>query len=141
VESTSCLPVKVLVRRVLRQDYPEIRSWFKARGVLPPADWAFSTIGFMVPGVAAGFLYLTNSGVAEIDCYISNPAAEHRKFALQAITEKIMVTAVQLGVKMLCCNSKLGSIEALALDNRFTSIGNHKHFAKSLINIETIGKG
>lgn len=100
-----------------------------------PPKWAFSNEGFIVPGVAAGFLYLTNSSIAYIDFYITNPDAgvRDRMRAVHKITETIIGSAkVNHDVKMLYCNSKIRSIQNLAKYFEFKSLGKHAVFCKNL---------
>jgi hypothetical protein len=73
-------------------DLAELNSWYRARGDQPISIELLPPTGFIEPGVAAGFLYLTNSSLALIEGFVSNPAAssEARHQALSAITAAIL---------------------------------------------------
>lgn len=55
------------------QHLGQVREWAKARGWSHISEDAFSSIGFIVPGVVAGWLYPTPSSVAYGDNLIANP--------------------------------------------------------------------
>lgn len=51
-------------------------GWMVARGMPAlPAD-TFASTGFVVPGVAGCWLYLTNSSLAYLEMLVTNPAAD-----------------------------------------------------------------
>lgn len=123
------------MRNVEVSDYPQIYSWFEKRKMPRPPHWVFSDEGFIVPAVAAGFLYLTNSGVAHIDCYISNPDQPKwlRNQSLWEITKTIVLKAEhEFNIKMLCCNTKIKAIELMAREFGFVSNGQNAMFSKPL---------
>lgn len=116
-------------------DIIEIQSWFQKRGFPIPENWFFPSEGLMIPEIAAGFLYLTNSGVAYIDGYISNPDSKvmDRMQAFRKITEGLLWMSKNIyDVKMLCCNTKHNSIRRMALSFGFTDTGSHMSFNKVL---------
>jgi len=81
-------------------DLPEVNSWYAARGrpVVPRA--ALPATGRIVPGVAAGFLYLTDSRLALLEGFISNPTAglRSRARAIDQITVALLREAKRRGV-------------------------------------------
>jgi hypothetical protein len=119
---------------VVRGDFKDIEQWFIARNLAMPEPWAFSTIGLIVEDVAAGWLYVTNSGCAMLDCYISNPKADHssRKQALKQITKGLMKMAKNHGAQMILCNTKIDAIGELAESFGFRSDGVNSMFSKAL---------
>jgi len=119
-----------LVRRVLELDFDEIRAWFEARELKIPDRSLFPKVGFIVEGVAAGFIYFTDSPVAIIDCYISNPLSDskYRSEAITGITEALIVCAKFHKCKRIKCDSTLGSIKRRALDHGFKSTGTYESF-------------
>lgn len=133
--NSSRLKVLANLRPVNEHDFEEILGWLEKRGLPKAPLWTFSTKGFITPGVAVGFLYLTNSSIAYIDCYISNPEAklEDRKKAFDRITDRILSTAKNgHNVKLICCNTKVSYIEKLAESFGFKYDGKVASYAKIL---------
>lgn len=101
---------------VLRFD-PEVHladmtQWYEIRGRPAPGLCSLPVYGYVVPGLAAGFLYLTDSDIAFADGLVTNPNAPifDRTNALDAISDEIIATAKRLGVsKLLGFVSKRGS--------------------------------
>lgn len=122
------------VKNFREHHYDEMSKWFVARGMPAPPRWFLSSKGFIVPGLAAGFLYTTNSQVAFIDCYISNPDADSVPIreAIDAITRRIIQISRSHGVKLLCCSSKIRSIQKRARAFGFSDNGPHIGFSKEL---------
>lgn len=123
------------MRTVTPEDLPDIQEWFLDRGMEMPALWFFSTTGLIVPGVAAGFLYVTNSGVATLDCFITCKDAplSDRFVAVRDITSGLIQMAYnECNVKMLCCTSKIRSIKRIAEEFGFESMGLSEGFFKTL---------
>ena len=86
----------------------EVLHWSHSWGV--PVDPAFlPPTGFIVPGVAAMFIFLTNAPVAFVDHVISNPESDpkERDRALDLIGICIMAFARDQGVKGLVGYTKL----------------------------------
>lgn len=77
------------------EDIDEINDWLDDRGQAGISGLVLSRTGFIVPGVACGFLYATDSRICFLDFYISNPLADRQKRseALDAITVKLIETA------------------------------------------------
>lgn len=100
---------------------------------MPPRS-LFPRSGFIISGVAAGFLYFTDSAVGIIDCYISNPDTDSktRSDALDAITLALIGFARFHGVKLIKCDTKLEVIKTRALGHGFRATGSHESFALEL---------
>lgn len=79
-------------RRYTPADHAELSNWWTAHNlpIIPPN--ALPVVGFMVQGVAAGFLYQTDSDVALVENFISNPAShwDDRQTALDSITQHLI---------------------------------------------------
>lgn len=80
-------------------DLEEMNSWYVARGLSPLPAEAIPKNGFIEPGVAAGFLCLTEVPLAFLEGYISNPqrTSQERGKALDEITVELVEAAKALG--------------------------------------------
>lgn len=124
----------MLVRRILELDFDEIEKWFRAREMPVPERSLFPKIGFIVDNIAAGFIYFTDSSVAIIDCYISNPKSDkrNRDEALRAITGALITTAKFHKVKLLKCDTSLDAVKIRAEASGFKRIGAFDSFTMEI---------
>lgn len=76
------------MRPYVPTDYDEVASWYVAHGQVPPGESLLPPAGLIEPGVAAGFLYRTDSALCLIEGVIVNPAAGKREQA-KALSEII----------------------------------------------------
>lgn len=90
----------IACRKYKTEDYPEVLSWWEARKIRMPED-VLSSIGSIVPGIAAGFLIRTNTSACIFEPFIANPRAskEDRNTALNAIMVDLVQEARLLGFK------------------------------------------
>lgn len=109
---------------ILPDDLVEINNWLRARGdknldldFLPPQ-------GFIVPGVAAGFLMTTNANIAFLEHFVSNSAAkrEERADALDQIAKILIRAAEGSGIRMIMAITKHPNIVALCEKYNFSPI-------------------
>lgn len=114
--------------------YEDLCKWLEKRKLGVPSKNMLPDNGAIVPDVACGFLYLTDSSLAFIDYYVTNPmiAAKKRKQALEVITTNLIMWAKEIGVNHLMANSSVHSIQKMAEDNGFKSCGFVKFFIKEL---------
>ena len=124
----------MLARRVVELDFDELSRWVEVRGGSLPDRDLFPPTGFIVDGVAAGFIYFTNSLVAIIDCYLSNPFTdkELRDKALDLITVELIKYAKTHRCKLLKCDTKLEVIKHRALKHGFKALGAYENFSMEL---------
>ncbi len=124
----------MLARRVVDLDFDEIKRWFGIRDERFPDRSLFPDTGFIIDGIAAGFVYFTDSSIAIIDCYISNPDTDQlsRSDALNAITESLINSAKFHRCKMIKCDTKLESIKARAISHGFKTTGAYESFIKEI---------
>lgn len=89
----------IQVRRYTPEDYPMIKSWFLDRGMSAPLLTTLPQVGFVVPDVAAYFLYQTDSNAAYLEnlCSNLNTTPEHRDAAIDLIVHEAMKAAKELG--------------------------------------------
>lgn len=120
--------------KIQESDLKEVYSWMMARRLAIPPPWSFSDIGLMVRGVAAGFLYTTNSGIAYLDSFITNPdrPKEERMGAIESIANALVHAAKSHGVSMVVCHSKFDSIVNAAMKIGFADTGPHTGLARRL---------
>lgn len=122
------------VRRVLELDFYEIEDWFALRETKMPPIPTFPAVGFIMEGVAAGFIYLTDSTVAIIDCYISNPKSnmDLRNYALDLITEELIKVARFHKCRLVKCDTKLEAVKQRAKKHGLISLGEFESFAMEI---------
>jgi len=87
-----------------RDSLSTVNSWRAARGMRPLRPDALPKIGLMVEGLAAGFLFETESPeVAILDSFITNPEAPLRKRyrACQEILAALGKLAAEKGISRL----------------------------------------
>lgn len=115
-------------------DYPEICKWFKAHGLRSPDLSQLPIHGCIVPGVAAGFVYMTDSPISILDCFISNPDSDETKrdVAIDAIVINLAEHAKNKGANILITNTRIQAVRLRALDLGFTETGKHYSFVKEL---------
>lgn len=90
-----------LMKRYDSSMYNEVSKWFKEhRGDNIPED-LLSEVGFIIPGVAVGFLIKTNTSMCLFEPFITNPEAskEDRDWALAFIVTCLEHEALRLGYK------------------------------------------
>lgn len=116
-------------------DILEVSSWFEQRQIAIPEGMTFPPTGFWIPGIAAAWLYLTNSTRAFMEDAIANPSttADQRRQALYALESRIADEARQRGVRYLCGTSELPSMwEKLEHQGYKLSAPTYRLFGKDL---------
>ena len=88
-----------MIEKYNKEDFDSICEWYDARGVECPKAHQLPSIGYIVPGVAAGFLYKTDSTICLIEGLISNPEAPtfKRSEAIDLVIAEILKEAERLG--------------------------------------------
>lgn len=86
------------LRRFLKSDYDTITTWYKARKLNTVPSLFLPEIGFIVDGVAAGFLIQTDASFCILEPFIANPDAseEDRDKALSSILAELVNKARRL---------------------------------------------
>lgn len=97
-----------LAVKIEDKDFSVLREWWRGWGMTPVPRELLPETGMIVPGVCAGFLYLTNSALGLIETYISNPEASKRlrDEGLDELTHALISLAKDHGVTLLRCDSK-----------------------------------
>lgn len=103
----------MLVRPYKDTDYPDLVKWYQTWNEACPPQDMLPANGFIIPEICAGFLYLTDSKLGIIDCYISNPEVSpivKNKF-LNVLTVEILACAKQKGCRALMATTKINAIK------------------------------
>lgn len=97
-------------------DLPAMNEWYRAHGQAPVRRDMLPTTGFIVPGVAVGFLYRTDAQLALVHHVVTNPAAglRARHRAVRAIVGACQDTARGLGLREILTWSDVPSIVRVA---------------------------
>ncbi len=128
----------VKCRKFRKPDIGQIETWLSSRHLSPPSMTALAAMlpknGFIVPGVAVGFVYLTDSCIAFLDYFVANPEAskDERNVALDLITQAILVEAKKQGCTVAHCNSRIGAIVHRAKNFGFKEIGQFTSLVRDL---------
>lgn len=122
------------MRRFVQSDLDEINTWYAARGAPSIPLSTLPEVGEIEPGVAAGFLYQTDSTLALVEGYVSNPEApsDARNAALDGITAALIADAKALGVQQVVALCTDKGIEERAQRHGFKPIGMYAMLAKNL---------
>lgn len=90
-----------MIRPFIASDLSEINGWYAAHGRSGVAAHQIPETGRVVPGVAAGFLYVTDSSIGFLDGYVTNRERRlrERSAAVDEITESLLVEARELGCR------------------------------------------
>lgn len=92
----------------LDNDYAELANWWTEYGWSPIPASLLPASGLIVPGLAAGFVYLSNSSLAWIEWVVGNPAAPSadRDAALEILIPALMEQAKAAGAEMAVLATK-----------------------------------
>jgi len=109
-------------------------EWFQMRGEIAPTRYDLPMVGFVCPGIAAGFLIATDTKTAVIDFLVTNPSAQkiHRGKAIDKIARALISYAKKQGYNFIKCDSKIDSIHRKAFELGFQTTGNYLSFIKEL---------
>lgn len=123
-----------VVRRYLDTDYPDLIKWYMQWDEpVPPKDM-LPLNGFIISGICAGFLYLTDSKLGIIDCYISNPEVSSyvRDKFLNDLTGEIIKCAKLNGYKALMATSNISAVKKRSEQHGFIYRGNTSVYLKEI---------
>ncbi len=82
----------MIVRRFKQTDIASVNKWLRRHGHPIAQPDGIPATGFIVPGVAVGFVRDCETGVGMIDSYASNSlvSSETRHRALETITKELL---------------------------------------------------
>jgi len=95
------MSIGIGIRRYTSQDYEALSSWYHKRNVNSVQESYIPKIGFVIEGIAMGFLMQTDANLGILEPFISNPEAskEDRDMALNVILELLTRTAKEMNYK------------------------------------------
>ncbi len=110
-------------------DLDELNRWLDVRGLMPVEAHALPIVGMIVPGVAAGFLYRTDSSIGFLDGFASNPEApkETRAAALLHIGDAL---ASRFDGRFLLVYTEHVGISRWCRETGFTDRGSMRLFTR-----------
>ena len=87
------------VRRYTSSDYSSLETWWKDQNWSSVPEDHLPEYGLIVDGIAAAFLYRTDSKFALLEFVIANPnsSKEERSEALDLIIDNLLFVAKELG--------------------------------------------
>lgn len=106
-------------------DRATLNAWYQAHGYGPLRPGELPATGFLVEGIAAGFLYRTDSDTVILEGFVTNPEAssESRYHALLEVHTALMTAAKQSGARRVVALTADDSLKQRARDQGFTSLG------------------
>jgi hypothetical protein len=104
------------MRAFMHEDFEQITSWRVSRDAEAIDRDLFPPIGFIEPGIAAGFINFTQTKVAFIENIVSNPYADQgiREKAILQILETLENLAYDRGNKWIVAVTNHPRIEHYA---------------------------
>ena len=113
-------------------DIPELDRWHRAQRGDPLAVEFLPPFGLIEPGVAAGFLSLTDCKVGMLDGFMSNPEAplRARRDALEAIVSRLTDVAAARGMRRLFGLTTTHGIQAMAKRAGYADRGEYRVMAR-----------
>lgn len=120
------------MRQFLASDIATRDAWLDARGVSRPM--VKPPLGFIVDGVACGFLVQTDSDFALIDDVATNPTASatDRHAALESILDALTQAAVDLRIPFCVINAYNPSIVDRCLSRGMREHVGMRHFVRKV---------
>jgi hypothetical protein len=123
------------IRRVdLDKDLETINSWHRGWDIPEMLKCTLPECGFIVEGVAAGFIYLTDASMCLLEGFITNPSLLHeeRDSALDAITNRLLLYAREKEKILVMAYTTRPEIGERAKRHGFLSVGEYHGFAKGI---------
>lgn len=120
------------MREFETKDYAQLCSWYEARGLPKPRLRYLPGTGRIMDGIAAGFLVRTDTPIAWLEFFISNPACgrKRRHSALEKIAGALIEDARRLGYSGVTASTQNHSIKELARRLKFKAVGDFETFFK-----------
>lgn len=115
--------------------YRLLENWLCAYGLQIPHPSLFSDIGFVVDGIAIGFLFPTPSKQAYMDHVATDPYSNprDRNLALNALFKNIETEATKRGFWMITALAKLPVMKQRFLHHQYEPYGDYTLFYRTLL--------
>lgn len=112
------------IRIFNEKDLEEMNSWYFERGMLGISLESLPQVGFVIEGVAALFVYLTDSNIALIEGLVTNPKKSlmKRERAVRLLVSQCESYAKQIRQKVVVLIEKK-SVRGLAKNLNYKSVG------------------
>lgn len=116
------------------ENYIEICGWYFKREKIPIPFYLLPKNGFIVSGVAAGFLYKTDSKLGLIENFVTNPNAcsDDRNKALNLIIDSIIELCFRYKIKSLIGTTKHENLLNRSLNKGFKNLGSYNVVCKEI---------
>lgn len=123
----------MIARRYKPEDFPDVQAWGAEYGAKYSAE-QFPETGFIVDGVAAYFLYKTDSACCWLENMVAKRGVEYniREKALELIIDAILAEARALGFKVAYASTERFNVAIRAKQCGAKVTPNHIHLALKL---------
>lgn len=123
-----------MVRRFTEDDLDEVIGWFHSRNLEMTPDYLPPT-GFIVPHVAAGFIFATDSNFVIFECFIGNPEVtkEERHLALRDIVPEMIKEAKEMGYKQAFGFATSQTMIQIGYENEFKFVETCSTIVRNLV--------
>lgn len=103
----------MIVRWKAKEHYRVIASWYHARELEAPLAEMLPEVGYVVDKKVAGWVTLTDSNMAVIDTFISNPhtTPSSRAHAIEKLTGVLIDSAMALGYTKIICLTNVPTLK------------------------------
>jgi hypothetical protein len=115
---------------------PVLNAWLSAHHKNGIEARDLPALGFIEPGIAAGFLYQTDSSFGIMENFVANPEAQGRAvfFAINEIIQALCDAAQEHGIEKIFAFTQHRSMFRRVLDHGFASTPNRYFGASKEIN-------
>lgn len=113
-----------------RNDIGEVNSWYRARSLAEVPEKSFPENGFIVRGVAAVFIYLTDSDIALLEGLITNPDSGRAGKVIKPLIETAYRRARELRNRVVVI-VRTPSVKNLVLSLGYKNLGAFDLFIRS----------
>lgn len=120
-----------MIRPYVESDYEDVMSWLDKRNMKRVHPDVLSDIGFIIPGVCAVWVYITNSDFCYIENLFSNPDVKNKFQHISFLLDTAKEAAIKLDYKFILSVTDNSSVIKHAL-----MFGAEVESGKSLITLQ-----